>query len=146
MIAGWRLCRRVHADLSGEGARLLGGRWNRRGRALVYLADHPALAALEVLVHLDLPPDLLPDDYVLLRVSLPSPETLDTPLDTLPPDPVAAAERRLAARASAVLRVPSILVPHAFNLLLDPTHPQAAEAAIEEIIPFAFDRRLWKPG
>src|SRR5277367_1816939 len=72
MIA-WRLCRRPFAVLDGEGARRFGGRWNSPGRPVVYLADHPALAVLEVLVHLDLPPDDLPDDYVLLRAILPEP-------------------------------------------------------------------------
>lgn len=38
---------------------------------MVYLADHPALAVLEVLVHLDRPPEDLPDDYIMLRVRLP---------------------------------------------------------------------------
>ena len=56
----WRLCRRPYADLTGDGARLAGGRWNRRGRAVVYLAEHPALAVLEVRVHLDVPLELLP--------------------------------------------------------------------------------------
>ena len=58
----WRLCRRAHADLTGEGAHRVGGRWNNPGRPVVYLAEHPALAALEVPVHLDVPFDLLPVD------------------------------------------------------------------------------------
>ncbi len=62
----WRLTRAVHADLSGEGARRFGGRWNSPGRPLVYTAAEAALTVLEVRVHLDLPFELLPDDYVLL--------------------------------------------------------------------------------
>ena len=67
----WRLTRAVHADLSGEGARRFGGRWNSPGRPLVYTAAEAALTVLEVLevrVHLDLPFELLPDDYVLLTI------------------------------------------------------------------------------
>jgi len=71
MIA-WRLCRRPHATLDGEGARRFGGRWNSPGRPVVYLADHPALAALEVRDHLDLPFDLLPVDYVLMWSPFPT--------------------------------------------------------------------------
>jgi len=67
----WRLCRQPHADLNGEGARRFGGRWNRPGHPVVYLAEHPALAALEVRVHLDLPFALLPADYVLMQVVVP---------------------------------------------------------------------------
>ena len=55
----WRLCRHPFADLKGDGARLYGVRWNSPGRPMVYLAEHPALAALEVRVHLDLPLDLI---------------------------------------------------------------------------------------
>ena len=67
MIA-WRLCRRLNAHLTGEGARRFGGRWNSAGVPVVYLAEHPALAALEVRVHLDLPFDLLPADFTLMRI------------------------------------------------------------------------------
>ena len=141
MIAGWRICRRPYADLSGEGARLFGGRWNSPGRPVVYLADHPALAALEVLVHLDLPHDLLPDDYVLLRAELPNepPELVGD----LPADPRTAGDAWLAARGKAVLRVPSVLVPAASNLLLNPGHARAADARIASAEPFRFDPRLW---
>ena len=141
MIEGWRICRAPFADLLGEGARLYGGRWNSPGRPLVYLAEHPALAALEVRVHLDLPHGLLPDDYVLVRVDLPDepPEEVAT----LPADTVAAGDAWITAATSAVLRVPSVLVPSAYNLLLNPRHPRAAEAQIASTEPFQFDARLW---
>jgi RES domain-containing protein len=139
MIA-WRLCRRPHATLDGEGARRFGGRWNSPGRPMVYLADHPALAALEVRVHLDLAFDLLPADYVLMQVGVPDPESIE-PADTT----VTAGDTWLAGMSSATVRVPSVLVPHAWNLLLNPRHPKAAQAEIHEIEPFRFDPRLWHP-
>jgi RES domain-containing protein len=142
MIQAWRVARKPFADLSGEGARLHGGRWNSPGRPVVYLADHPALALLEVRVHLDLPYDLLPDDFFLLGVDLPDepPEALTV----LPADCRAAGDAWLASRRSAVLRVPSVLVPHAANLLLNPRHARAAEARIATATPLAFDPRLWR--
>ena len=134
----------------------MGGRWNRRGRAVVYLAEHPALAVLEVRVHLDLPPELLPDDYVLVRVLLPggSMSTVDAvpdgpmatgPIATGPmaTGPIATGDAWLMAAETAVLRVPSVLVPHAWNLLLNPAHPAAADARILAEQPFRFDPRLW---
>lgn len=107
---------------------------------MVYAADHPALALLEVRVHLDLPPGLLPADYVMLRLALPDPAES---LQALPEDPRAAGDAWLAQGRGAVLRVPSVLVPAAANLLLNPAHPDAAAARIEAIDPFAFDPRLW---
>ncbi len=138
----WRLCRRPHADLTGEGARRFGGRWNSPGRPVVYLADHPALAALEVRVHLDLPFELLPVDYVLMRVVVP-----DTPnaVYIVDNDTVAIGNAWLKECRSAALRVPSVLVPHAWNILWNPAHPGAALATLRETEPFQFDPRLWKP-
>jgi len=141
LIKGWRICRAPFADLLGEGARLYGGRWNSPGRPVVYLAEHSALAALEVRVHLDLPHDLLPDDYVLMKAELP-----DEPpgeITTLPVDTIAAGDTWIASASSAVLRVPSVLVPAAYNLLLNPRHRRAAEALIASTEPFQFDARLW---
>jgi RES domain-containing protein len=139
-MVAWRLCRRVHADLTGEGAKRFGGRWNSPGRAVVYLADHPALAALEVRVHLDLPFDLLPADFVLMAVQLPDGPAIDLLSDT-----VGTGNAWLTDGASATLRVPSVLVSHAWNLLLNPLHPGATEAAIESVEAFLFDPRLWQP-
>jgi RES domain-containing protein len=142
LIQAWRVCRAPHADFSGEGARRFGGRWNGPGLPMVYLAEHPALAVLEVRVHLDLPPDLLPDDYVLMRANLPDepPEEVAT----MPPDPRAVGDDWLRSGRSAVLRVPSAMVPTATNLLLNPRHPRAAEAQVLETRPFQFDARLWR--
>jgi RES domain-containing protein len=142
---GWRLTRHAFADLSGTGAREYGGRWNSRGRPVVYLAEHPALAVLEVRVHLDLPFDLLPEDYVLLRVGLPD-GIAAALVDELPSDPIAAGDEWLSGGATAMMRVPSVLVPRAHNLLLNPLHRDSAGARALEVIPFAFDERLWAVG
>jgi RES domain-containing protein len=139
MIA-WRLCRRPHADLSGEGARRFGGRWNSPGRPVVYLAEHPALAALELRVHLDLPFELIPEDFVLMRVSVPDGSVADSsavPLDV--------GNAWLAEAPSAALRVPSVLVPHSWNVLLNPRHADAARAEVLDVEPFGFDPRMWRP-
>ncbi len=139
----WRLCRGPFADLAGEGARQYGGRWNAPGRPLVYAASSAALAVLEIRVHLDLAPDLLPDDYVLLTIDLRDlaiEELIDMPSDT-----IAFGDAWLAGRRSPVLQVPSLMVPESPNLLLNPTHPAAGKAAVARQRRFEFDRRLWLP-
>ena len=75
------------------------------------------MAVLEVRANLDLPLDLIPKDYVLLQVSLPAGEDR---IDTLPADLCAAGDAWLLGGKSPVLRVPSMLVPGASNLLLNP--------------------------
>ena len=142
-MLAWRLCREPFADLSGEGARRYSGRWNKPGRPLVYAASSAALAVLEVRVHLDLAPELLPDDYVLLTVDL---DELDVEevLD-LPPDPAVFGDTWLEERRTPVLRVPSVIVPESPNLLLNPLHPDAVAARILRQRRFSFDRRLWLP-
>jgi RES domain-containing protein len=109
---------------------------------MVYTAEHPALAVLEVRVHLDLPPELLPDDYVLMRVDLPDepPEEVTA----MPSDPRSEGDDWLRSGRTAVLRVPSAIVPTATNLLLNPRHPRAAEARVSLARPFQFDARLWR--
>jgi len=139
----WRLCKKSYADLSGEGARLHGGRWNSPGRPMVYAAAAAALAVLEVRVHLDLPPDLIPGDYVLVTIdlgALPA-ETVTT----APLDPAAFGDTWLEERRTPVLAVPSFIVPEKLNYLINPQHPDAAGARIVAERSFDFDRRLWLP-
>ena len=83
----WRLVRRPYADLSGIGAASYPGRWNAARQRVVYTAEHPALAVLEVRVHLGLDLDLIPPDYVLMAIELGrSPiETYTGPAQAAPP-------------------------------------------------------------
>jgi RES domain-containing protein len=137
----WRLCRRPYADLSGEGGRLYAGRWHDTGRPIIYTATEPALAVLEVRANLDLPFALLPDDYVLMRLEAAAMHPEHIP--SLPPNPRDFGNAWLTSRRSALLQVPSVVVPQASNMLINPLHPDAAHLSIADIIPFAFDARLW---
>lgn len=139
----WRICRAPFADLSGEGAKLFGGRWNSPGRAVVYTAQNPALAILEIRVHLDLEPELIPQDYVLMEIELG--EAAVTRLDEVPEEPREAGDGWLARVGTPILKVPSFVAPESFNLLINPVHPEAAIVAIVATRPFSFDRRLWLP-
>jgi RES domain-containing protein len=142
-MLAWRVCRRPFADLSGEGARRYGGRWNSPGRPLVYAAESAALAVLEVRVHLDLDWSILPDDYVIVAIDLFTlePETIAD----IPDDPRAAGDAWLARRASALLRVPSAIVRESANILINVAHPDAQRIAIGSVRRFSFDERLWRP-
>lgn len=140
----YRLCKAAHIALDGEGARLWGGRWNSAGRPMVYTAATPSLAVLEVLVHLDLPAELLPDDLRLLTIEIPD----DAPVRQLDADPaddaacIAEGDAFLAAREALALRVRSVVVPQEWNMLLNVMHPAMSGVAIIRDEPFRLDPRL----
>ncbi len=149
--AAWRLVRKQWADLSGDGARLAGGRWNSPGKAVVYLSEDAALPVLEALVHLDLQQDSIPDDYVLMRIDLTllesdgpgswlevGPEDL-----TRPPESRAFGDRWIEEGRTPVLRVPSIVVPESLNLILNARHPLVSKIPKPADRPFEFDPRLF---
>lgn len=147
----WRIVKAKHAaaPFSGEGAKAAGGRWNSPGMAVVYTSGSASLAMLEMLVHLE-SQDLL-KQYVLLEATFD--EALVTSLDPndLPrswrrsppfPDVQQAGDTWLAEKRSAVLRVPSVVVPTEWNYLLDPTHADFDRIAIGPKQPVLFDPRL----
>jgi RES domain-containing protein len=76
----WRICRKPYVDiaLDGIGGMYTSGRWHTKGHPIVYTAYSAALAALEVLVHVD--PLTAPPDLRLIAIELPddlSTEVLD---------------------------------------------------------------------
>jgi len=140
-------------DLSGYGAFLVGGRWNLPGLALLYTAESRALAMLEVLVHL--PAADLPADMYLLTLDVPaglSQEVLgpaDLPADwqrlSQPLPTAVLGHAWLQSARTLALRVPSVIVPQEYNLLLNPAHPEFAQVRLAaEPEPFSFDERLQK--
>lgn len=146
----YRLCKAAHAALDGEGARLWGGRWNSPGRPMVYAAASPSLAVLEVLVHLDLPAELIPDDMVLLTIEVPDNAAFEqiedirknagTRTDT---DACRQAGDAFLEDGTALgLEVRSIVVPQETNLLLNVRHADMARVTVLAREPFAFDPRL----
>jgi RES domain-containing protein len=150
-MKAWRITkqRHVRTAFSGEGARLYGGRWNSPGVPVVYVAESQSLAVLEVLVHLDAP--ALLEKYVFLEVDFDVSLVLDLDRSSLPKnwqsDPVpeaiqAIGDRWVLSRDSAVLRVPSVLVPEESNFLLNPRHPDFGKIGISRPHAFRFDPRL----
>jgi RES domain-containing protein len=141
----WRISN--YADLSGIGGLRAAGRWHSQGRRIVYLADHPSSALLEMLVHMDR--DLIPRSYQLLRVVVPA----DLAIEAIGIDMLSADWRNetitsrqigdqwLDRSASALLRVPSA-ISQGHNYLLNPAHADAARIAVAEVLQAPFDPRL----
>ncbi|MEZ0484461.1 RES family NAD+ phosphorylase [Fibrella aquatica] len=138
-------------DLSGEGARRVGGRWNSIGTAVVYTASSRALATLEVLVHTPLA--FVPDNYRMLTLSLPEDSIQTLPLDRLPKGwnglnpPLMVKQlidKWIYDNQFLVLKVPSAVVEGDFNLLINPMHPRMSEVQITDNRPYTFDTRLFR--
>jgi RES domain-containing protein len=151
MVSAWRIVKRRHAGsaFSGEGARLFGGRWNYPGTAIVYMAESRALAALEMLVHLD-GAELL-SSYLTIRADFDEEFVEAITMEQLPTnwrrEPALETIRGLgeewaAAGRSPILRVPSVVIPAECNFLLNPRHPHFSRISIGPPIAFEFDKRL----
>lgn len=121
-------------DLSGTGARITGGRWNSKGTPIVYCATNIALATLETVHYLR--SGGLPFNRYLVRIDVPDAvwearQVLD-PLpggwDAIPAGLTArtAGDAWIASGASALLLVPSVIVPDEYNVLINPRHGDAA--------------------
>ena len=150
----WRITTARHAEraFDGEGARLYGGRWNHSGTPLVYTSWMLSLCALEYFVHLE--PAMTPRSLVAIQAEIPADlriellEASDLPSDwrTYPaPDSLKDLGTAWARGKKAVaLSVPSAVIPHERNVLLNPAHPEFARIRIHPAEPFAFDPRMWK--
>jgi RES domain-containing protein len=144
----WRIS--DFANLNGDGGLFASGRWHARGRRIAYLSDHPASALLELMVHLEVDAEELPSSFQLLTVEADDDIAFDSiELDDLgsrwrtsPAETQAAGGRWLTEGKSALLRVPSAIVPFATNWLLNPMHPDVAKVRIVGSQRIAFDPRL----
>jgi RES domain-containing protein len=154
-VSAWRIVKRKLAReaFNGEGARLYGGRWNSPGVSVVYTAQSQSLAALELLVHLE-NSDVLAE-YVVIEARFDDSLITRIPKASLPQDwrasPPPASARAIgdtwiAEEPSAVLELPSAIIPAENIYLLNPQHRDFAQIEIGEPQAFEFDLRLMLSG
>ena len=136
-------------DISGEGSKLYGGRWNTVGVPAIYFASSRALAVLEVLVHL--PPALLPSDFCMAIFKLEASafeiteNQLPSGWNTFP----FLKQVQLIGNAffkedkHILLKVPSAVVSEEFNYVMNPKHPEALRLTLLNKNLFTFDNRLF---
>ena len=148
----WRVSRQAHAEhpVSGDGARLHGGRWNHVGVRVVYTSQSLSLAVLEYLVNVSIVD--LPDDLVSIQIEIPNRiKRAEVPVSRLPDgwrtypgiDELKDIGTDWArARAVPVLVVPSVVIPSEKNYLINPGHSLAKRIRVVSVEPFALDARL----
>jgi RES domain-containing protein len=153
MVTAWRMLKTKHLvhAFDGEGARRFGGRWNSVGIPICYCAAHVSLAALEILAHLQATGPLT--SYSVLPVTF-APDLVERiSVTELPADwaasPAPTELRRVGdgwanAQRSAVLEVPSVIVPQESIYLVNPQHPDFSKIRLGKPEAFALDPRLLK--
>lgn len=150
-MQAWRLSKaRYSGDLSGVGAAREGQRWNHPGQRAVYLGLTPEITVLERLVHFNGAPSAplalccyeLPDEAELMQ----HPALADLPVgwDAVPHGAASAAfgGAWLSSVKGLALVLPSVVVPQARNLLVNPLHPAIERVRLVDQAPFRLDQRL----
>jgi RES domain-containing protein len=148
----WRIASVAYAAFDGEGARRYGSRWTRKGLPIVFASETLSLAALERFVHAD--PDLEPIDLVAIPLEIDASVEIETiefgglPGDwrtyPAPPSLATIGERWFNAGRTAVLSVPSVVIPHERNFILNPAHRDFSAMKTGTPEAFSFDPRMWK--
>lgn len=151
MLTGWRITKeRFAADIfGGEGARTYGGRWNSPDHWVVYTSATASLAVVETLANHERPELLGPfviafcafDESLVTRV-----EFNELPANWADPEPPRElqmiGDEWIHSERSAVLSVPSVIVPHERNYLLNPAHDDFRRIQLSPPEPFRFDLRI----
>jgi RES domain-containing protein len=147
----WRISR--HDELDGIGGEKADGRWHTaaKGKRIVYLSEHPAVALIEILANLKGNPRLFPDAYRMMKLAVdqtvwaaalvcePLPEDWRRDLAQTR----ALGDAWLTERSSALLRVPSAPSPESSNYLLNPLHLDARTLTIQWSKWVTYDKRLF---
>ncbi|TYP72199.1 RES family NAD+ phosphorylase [Aquimarina intermedia] len=136
-------------DLTGIGAKTVGGRWNAKGVAILYTSTSAALSILEVLAHL--PASFFPDNMSIATIDIPDKfvgsfveQSLPMGWDKIPP-PIENHDftmNWIHQQKYVGFKIPSSIIPKEQNLLLNPSHPNFKSVKIIDVEPFSFDPRL----
>jgi RES domain-containing protein len=140
----WRIS--DYADLTGTGGLLADGRWHSMGHTIVYTSESSAGALNELLVHMNR--QFIAPDFQLLRIDVPdnveisNHQKLSTDWRNDLSETRKLGNQWLSERKSLLLRVPSAIIPHSFNVLINPKHTDVGKLKIDDIQNVQFDPRL----
>jgi RES domain-containing protein len=146
----YRIGRTKYArDLTGEGARLFGGRWNHKLTACLYTSESRALAVLEYTVNVNI--DDIPRALTITTLDIPDHSLRELKIPELPgdwsaaPSPASTKTFGTALLQKAehlVLKIPSAVIPAEFNYLINPNHKDSAGISIVDVQDFVYDIRI----
>lgn len=147
----YRITGRKYAnDLTGRGAAMFGGRWNKKGSPVLYTGENKEIALLETLVHT---PSLLIPELDILTLDIPDNSITAIEITDLPknwavyPAPVILSEigeKWIKESITIALKVPSCIIYSAHNYILNCRHPEYSKIRLIDQKRFKFDTRLIK--
>jgi RES domain-containing protein len=145
----WRVSN--YATLDGVGGLYVSGRWHTKGHPVVYCTLNPATALLEILVHMEIDAEDRPERFQMLRIE--GPDTLS--VEEIKPGALPSnwvediaftqnlGDGWLSEAGSLLLKVPSVLVPETWNVLVNPRHAEASLLKVTMRYEHPFDARLF---
>jgi RES domain-containing protein len=139
----WRVSN--HTALDGGGGLRAPGRWHTRGRPIVYCAGNAAAALLETLVHAEIDAEDIPVTFRYLEIEVGDSVAMETirHVDTTKLDRTRrVGDEWLRSGRTAILRVPSVIAPETWNLLINPAHAESEAMRIAKVHRYVVDRRL----
>ena len=149
----YRITKKEHATLDETGGLFGPGRWHKKGNPIVYTSEHASLAAWEKIVHVA-SFENFPDDLLLIKIEIPDLiEIRRVPQEILVPgwddfpfssETVDFGTSFLRKREYLALKVPSVIIPDEFNVILNPLHPDIHTCKIIHSESFIFDKRILK--
>ncbi len=137
-------------DLTGIGARLYGGRWSKRGIGVIYTSENRSLATVEYLVHTPIsyaPENLsiasikIPDNIKLKKINV-SGLPANWRNDPAPEELAEIGTQWVLSNKTLALRVPSAVVEHEFNIIINSLHPYMNRVRISNVKEYSLDDRL----
>ena len=134
-------------QLTGEGAKLYGGRWNPQGVPCLYACESKALCALEYAANILL--ENMPTELSFTTYEFPDnswisflPKDLPSNWQEIPPPKSTQQWGAKHLQNALAIRVPSGIIPSEFNFVINPLHQDFKKLRLKEIESFSFDRRI----
>lgn len=137
-------------DLSGTGARMMGGRWNPAGIPVTYTSEHISLALLEILANANSLAEL--QAIHLVQIEIPDTAAIhEVKLSGLKKewyhdlDYTQWMGQEILKNSKALLiKCPSAIVHSEHNFLINPLHSDFKKIRLAHAAGFYFDERLFR--
>ena len=149
----YRITKEDHSALDGMGGLYGPGRWHQKGNLVIYASEHASLAAWEKIVHVA-SFENLPNNLLLLEFEIPDGIEIQTVPQTVLVDgwnsfpfaneTINYGTSFLREKKHLALKVPSVIIPAEYNIILNPLHPDIHFCKVISKIPFIFDKRVFK--